>query len=215
VSSDVRCNRSAMELTAIFENWHVEDGNYPPLYRGELVSLSFELEPITIAKTSHDHTKELIHLGNAQYRFCGGVLKVYDSDLDSEIIVIKSSDFRFYVLSQEVGRYSPGDTVIGEGTLLLDHYIWVENREKYKDAPDLFYNLRVKQIRKVQTPERFIVRYKDGKSLPTRLAPSEYTGSDVEVIETMEGQPFDEEFYIIDFDSEGVEKEKIGPTFLG
>jgi hypothetical protein len=204
-----------MELTAIFENWHIEDGNYPPLYKGVLVNLSFELEPITLAKTIQDNAKELIHLGNAQYRFCGRVLKVYDNNLNSEIIVIKSNGFRFYVLSQEVGRYTPGDTVTGEGALLLDHYIWVENLEKYKDAPDLFYNLRVLRIRKVQTPERFIARYKDGKSLPVRLAPSEYTDSDVEVIETMEGQPFDEEFYIIDFDSEGVEKEKIRHTFLG
>jgi hypothetical protein len=31
----------------------------------------------------------------------------------------------------------------------------------------------------------------------------------------MEGQPFDEEFYIIEFDSEGVEKESIRRTFIG
>jgi len=179
-----------MELTAIFENWHIGDGNYPPLCKGELVNLSFELEPRTLDKAALNNAKETIHLGNAEYRFCGNVLKVYDSGLDGELIVIGVDGFRFYVLSQEVGRYIPEDLVIGEGTLLLDHYIWVENLEEYKDAPDLFYNLRVKQIRKVQTPERFIARCKDGKSYPTRLAPHDYTDSDVELIESMEGQLF-------------------------
>jgi hypothetical protein len=204
-----------MELTAIFENWHIGDGNYPPLYKGELVNLSFELEPRALAKTSQDNPKELKHYGDAQYRFCGDILKIYDNDKDGEIVVIECDSIRFYVLSQEGGRYTPGDVITGDGTLLLDHYVWVENIERYKDAPDLFYNLRVKQIRKVQTPERFISRHKTGKSFPTRLITGEYAESDVEVIETMEGQPFDEEFYIIEFDSEGVEKESIRRTFIG
>ena len=32
-----------MNLTACFESWHIGDGNSPPLSRGDLVSLSFEV----------------------------------------------------------------------------------------------------------------------------------------------------------------------------
>jgi hypothetical protein len=204
-----------MRLTAIFENWHIGDGNYPPLQRGQLVNLSFEFEPRTLAKASSERVKEFIHLGNAEYRLCAGVLNIYESELDNEIIIIEALGFRFYVLSKDMGRYAPGDLVVGVGTLLLDHYIWVENLEEFKDAPNLFYALRVKQIRKVQTPARFIRRYEGGKSLPTRLAPDDYADSDVEDIETMEGQPFDEEFYIIDFDSAEANKDAVRRTFLG
>jgi hypothetical protein len=66
-----------MRLTAIFENWHIGDGNYPPLHRGQLVNLSFEFEPTTLAKVSSETTKEFIQLGNAEYRFCGSVLNIY------------------------------------------------------------------------------------------------------------------------------------------
>jgi len=34
-----------MEIAAIFESWHIGDGNYPPLHRGQRVRLSFELIP--------------------------------------------------------------------------------------------------------------------------------------------------------------------------
>lgn len=38
-----------MQVTAIFESWHIGDGNDPPLTRGALVRLSFELEPASPA----------------------------------------------------------------------------------------------------------------------------------------------------------------------
>jgi len=91
----------------------------------------------------------------------------------------------------------------------------VENLKEYTNPPDLFYTLRVKQIRKVQTPEQFIKRYEGGKSLPTRLPPKDYADIHVEELETMEGQPFDEEFYIIDFDLAEAEKGTVRRTFTG
>ena len=208
----LRCN--AM-ITAVFENWHIGDGNYPPLHRGQLVNLSFEFEPGTLAKASLKMAKEFTHVGNAEYRFCGDVLNTYRRELGPEIIIIEADSFRFYILSQDVGRYAPADIVVGTGTLLLDHYIWVENLKEYTNPPDLFYTLRVKQIRKVQTPEQFIKRYEGGKSLPTRLAPKDYADIHVEELETMEGQPFDEEFYIIDFDLAEAEKGTVRRTFTG
>lgn len=203
-----------MKLSAIFESWHIGDDNYPPLHRGQLVNLSFEVESRSIEKTTINSPAELAHIGNAEYRITGEVIRVYGNDDEGEIIIITSNSFRFYLLTHEVDLYHPGDFVKIEGTLLLDHYIWVENLTEYTDSPDLFYNLVVQQIRKVQIPERFINRYRQGKSCPTRLSPGDYTESDTERLETMAGMPFDEEFYIIDFNSEGVEQEEIAITFI-
>ncbi|HWS53171.1 MAG TPA: hypothetical protein VN228_03560 [Pyrinomonadaceae bacterium] len=48
-----------MNLTAIFESWHVGDGNYPPLRKGQLVNLSFELEPRGVGEASDADAEEL------------------------------------------------------------------------------------------------------------------------------------------------------------
>ena len=204
-----------MELTAIFENWHIGDGNYPPLHVNQLVNLSFEVEPCSISVAVADESEQFVHLCSAEYRFPARVLKIYDDECNRKITVAESSGFRFYFISQQAHRYGPGDSLVIDGTLLIDHYIWVENLEGYSDAPNLFYNLKVRRIRKVDIPDRFIARHESGKSFPTRLRRSDYSESDVEDIETMEGQPFDEEFYIIDFDSKGLEDEVIARTFIG
>lgn len=204
-----------MKLTAVFENWHIGDGNYPPLHRGQLVSLSFELEPRSLEETSEDKPEEFSDRGDAEYRFCGRVLKVYENEGDGVITIVESAGFRFYVLLHDSTRYAPATRVAGRGTLLLDHYIWVEFLDEYADPPNLFYNLRVSRIRKVQTPEQFITRHDKGNAMPTRLAPNDYSEADVEELETMDGQSFSEEFYIIDFDNEGLGHEFISRTFIG
>ena len=106
---------------------------------------------------------------------------------------------------------SPGERVEFAGTLLLDHYIWVEYLHTYPDPPDLFYNLRVTRIRKVTVPERFIARHEGGKALPSRVGPADF--EKVEDLATMEGQPFDEEFFVIDFDGAGLEGANLPLTF--
>ena len=35
-----------MDIVAVFQTWHIGDGNYPPLEKEQLVNLSFELEEI-------------------------------------------------------------------------------------------------------------------------------------------------------------------------
>lgn len=244
---------STMELTAIFESWFIGDGTYPPLHKGQLVNLSFEITPKHITETVSDTPERFNHLGSGEYSFCGEILKTYPNANDTSgmimatsanldkmpsmissiaqrlklllykvfrpnlvgtIIVVKASDFSFYILSYETKTYARGSKIAGIGTLSLDHYAWVEFLCSYEDAPNLFYNLQVKRIRKVQIPDKFVDRYEDGKSQPTRLEPNEYSASDVEEIETMIGQPFDEEFYIIDFDTNGVENASIKRTFI-
>jgi hypothetical protein len=199
-----------MNLTAIFESWHIGDGNYPPLNVGQLTNLSFELEPRKTEEVGLDIPESFEHLGKGEYRFCGNVLKVYGDG----ITIINTGDFRFYIMSNESGHYLEGRRYCGEGTLVLDHYSWVEFFAKYENPPDLFYKLSVERILKVNIPEKFVARHETGKSLPTRLIPEDYSLSDVEEINTMQGQPFDEEFYIIEFDSSELEGRDIPRTFI-
>ena len=195
-----------MQITAIFESWHIGDGNYPPLSRGDLVHLSFELGSATLALALSSWMPHLEHLGNAQYRGVARVLRRYPA-----LIVLEVDPLRFYVSSQASASLAEGDHVEFAGTLLLDHYAWVESRRD-ADDPDLFYNLRVERIRKVEIPKRFISRDDAGKAFPTRLGSDDF--EKVEEVATMEGQPFDEEFYVIDFDGTGLGRAVVPLTFI-
>lgn len=205
-----------MELTAVFEAWHIGDGNYPPLHVGQLVNLSFEIETTSLKPAGIDLPENLTHQGNAEYQFCGEILRVYGKEKERKLIVIQVQDFRFYI---ELGLNVPvpcevGAKVMGQGTLLLDYYIWVEFLANYEDPPNLFYNLHVTRIRKIRIPERFVVRQDKGTSCPVRLSPKDYSDVDIEDMSTMEGQSFDQEFYLVDFDTKGFEKVEIPRTFL-
>jgi len=149
--------------------------------------------------------------GGAQYRFVGIVLRVYNDDGSDAITVIEIAGFRFYINRSFGCRV--GDWVQGSGKLLLDHYIWVEFLDKYKDPPDLFYQLRVERIHTVKIPEPFIKRHSGGKSLPCSLTLSDYDTSDLREIETMEGQASDEEFYLLDLADEGL-ADPVPRTFI-
>ena len=202
-----------MELTAIFESWLVGDGNYPPLHRGQLVRLSFELQPKRIATRQNGNASLFQHQGDAEYLGRGQVIRKY-TETDETIAVIAAGEFRFFIDAPAAADLAVGDQIEFEGTLHLDHYVWVEFLGEYPDPPDLFYNLRVTRIRKVQVPERFIQRQRDekAKTYPAHVSPSDFGA--VEELETMDGQRFDEEFYVIDFDSSGVETAQIPRTFL-
>ena len=154
-----------MQLTAVFESWHIGDGNYPPLHRGQLVRLSFELEASNLAIAPVAAGARFEHRGNAEYRGVGRVLRVYRGE--ASIAVIEANGFRFYVNGPVAENLAAGASVEFAGTLLLDHYLWVEFLSRYSDPPDLFYNLRVTRILRVSVPERFIARHSRGKALPT------------------------------------------------
>ena len=199
-----------MELTAVFESWHVGDGNYPPLQRHQLVRLSFELHPRRLLGVVGDTTPLLQHRGDAEYAGRGMVLRRY-GDPETPIAVIETGAFRFFISAPEAEALVPGALIEFEGTLFLDHYVWVEFLDRYADPPDLFYNLRVTRIRKVQIPDHFIKRSTKGKALPTHVGPADF--GTVEDLDTMAGQPFEEEFYVVDFDGKGLEGVEIPKTF--
>ena len=203
-----------MNPTAIFESWHISDGNYPPFTKGQLVNLSFELEPRKMEEVSLSIPESFEHLGNGEYRCCCTVQKVYLGEDRDTVVIFQADDFRFYAMSEQPDTYKQGLRYCGEGTLLLDHYYWVEFLERYQDPPNLFFNLKVSRILKVKIPEWFVARNEKGKSLPTRLVPKDYSASDVEEIDTMDLQSLDEDFYVIEFDSPGLEGCAIPRSFL-
>ncbi len=203
-----------MKIEAIFESWHVPDGNYPPLSVGNYVNLSFELEHDALEAVAQDVPQHFTLKGNAKYEFCGSVLRKYNESEETPVLIIEAAEMRFYINSAEVMGYRVGTQIKGHGTLLLDHYIWVEFLDSYKNPPNLFYNLQVKRIRKVRIPESFIQRNFKGKLLPTRVDVNKLSAEYLEELQTMLGQSFDEEFYLIEFDNEGLGHKKIQKTFL-
>lgn len=191
-----------MQLTVIFEEWHIGDGNYPPLRRGMDVNLSFQIEPSApLEEISSAAPLSFRHAGNGEYHFVAEVIRNYPPGDSPPIAVFNTGEFRFYIEAGGVGHVPVGTRVRGTGTLLLDYYIWVEFPEDYPDPPDLFYNLQVVRITKVRIPERFVTRHARGKSYPLRVSPAELRSGDYEELETMEGEALDEAFWMVDFES--------------
>ena len=195
-----------MELTAIFESWHIGDGNYPPLDRGQLVRLSFELEPDGDPTATSEVEIRFTHLGNAQYEGVGRVVGHW-----SRLTVLEVATGFYLYIATLTRDFDPGAYVEFRGTLALDHFAWVENRRRFEGCPDLLVNLRVVRIRQIGVPEHFVARTTQGKAHPTRVGSSEF-GSSI-VLDSMRNQPFDEEFYVIDFDGNGLAAEDIPLTF--
>jgi len=204
-----------VQLTAVFETWHIGDGNYPPLRRGQLVNLSFELEPHSLSKSTFLKDSKFEQIKDAEYSFAGMVLRVYSDPPSGWIVVVQAGDFRFYMNSFPPGTASlgQGDACEGYGRLLLDHYIWVEFLDSYDDPPNLFYPLRLTRIRSVKIPDSFISRSEKGMSGPTSLSPDVYPTSAIAEVERMENVEENWLFYVVDFDDSTVGAAGIPLTF--
>lgn len=128
-----------MQLTAIFESWHIGDGNYPPLRRGMEVNLSFQIEPASALETvSPNAPLAFEHAGNAEYYFVADVIRSYPGGDSPPIAVLDTGNFRFYIESDRSGQHSVGERTNGMGTLCLDYYIWVEFLKNYADPARSF-----------------------------------------------------------------------------
>ena len=171
-----------------------------------LVNLSFQMQLRTLQVGGE--AERWFELGDAQHQFVGTVLQVYGGD--EPTAVIRTESLRFFIEGEHVGGLREGMVVHGEGTLVIDYYGWVEFLHARKDPPNIFYNLRVNRIRAVEVPDRFVARGNDVVSWPATVSPVEF-GSIVE-LETMEGQPFTREFYIIDFETID---QAVPKTFIG
>ncbi len=191
-----------MDIVAVFQTWHIGDGNYPPLEKERLVNLSFELEEIGIAASEGKRAEEFAHTGGGFHRFRARVLRLYTGAVehsDTSLFVLESRGFRFYIsLNGAVPDDLRGSSVVeGTGYLVLDSYDWVQFLEWYDDPPDLFYQLRVRRIWK-----------------PRDYA-SSFNPENAEEIDTMMGRAFrSEPYYVVEFTSEGVPRYPSPRTFL-
>ena len=147
-----------VKLTAVFESWHIADGNYPPLRRGQHVNLSFEVEPSVIDRLPSSEPDSFVHLGGGEYEFAGTVLRIYSDDVSDPVVVVSCGELRFYM--NRSLSLNTGHRVHGRGKLLLDHYLWVEFLDRYPNPPDLFYQLIVERIKRVQIPLSLVAHHK-------------------------------------------------------
>lgn len=203
-----------MQLTAVFEHWHLGDGNYPAFVVGQEARLSFELD-VTSAELADEATHDgLRKLRDAEYEVVGRVIRQYPEG-SSSFPVIESDWFRFYCPFSAAAADLPlGSRVRLRGRLALDHFGWVEFLDRYPDAPDLFYPVRVVRIRQVDIPERFIHRSEHGLAAPTALGTDEYHEWDVREVEMVSDRE-SESFSLLDLEllpkSAGPQR----PTFAG
>ena len=173
-----------MQLTAIFEGWLLSDGSYPPLHRGQLVNLAFELRPTALHRRLPGSDR-FESMSDAACRLHGTVRRVY-SDEDPPVAVLEAEGFRCYLESPAVKELGAGAPIAADGTLAVDYYIWSEFlAEHYADAPNLFYALRVTRIRRVLIPEPAITQTDRSLAAPTALPLDDVAAEDVEEVETM------------------------------
>lgn len=204
-----------MQLTAVFEHWHLGDGNYPALAVGDEARLSFELDAAAVEPAPPDAPAAVAHLRDAEYAVTARVIRRYDDGAGSTFPVLEAGWFRFYSPTSAAAALPVGSVVHLRGRVALDHYLWVEFRTRYPDPPDLFYGVRVVRVRQVAIPERFVRRDARSVSHPTALAPGEYdlaTVRDVSQVAELEDGPA---FSLVDLDILPAGAGPARPTFSG
>jgi hypothetical protein len=201
-----------MELTVVFESWLVPDGKYPPLVVGDEIRIALEVAPSALETADASVPLGYQSCGDGEYTLCACVLRVYHGDFGSSA-AFDAGGLRFYVTNFTGKFLREGEHVQITGTLLVDQYAWSEDVGTAPDAPDLFHNFRVRRIRQVRLPERFVARHARGKTHPARLGPADYGPEDVYEVDSMVGASFDEEFYLLDLDARGLETKSLPPTF--
>ena len=179
----------------------------PLTQKGMFVNLSFELNADEITLTPDASPSFFRHLGEANYEFSGSVLREYD-----RLIILECSGFKFYVTGSASKICPSGKCVRGHGTLLLDHYLWVEFLDQYADPPDLFYTLRVQRIWVNRIPDHYISRTENAFAHPTRLQYAETQPIEVEEITSDSSV----RYYVVEFSDEALDRNVSVPrTFNG
>jgi len=196
-----------MQLFTIFEPSLIPDKAYPPLSKGNLVRLSFRME-CTRLEATREQQERFTRLDDTQYRFSGRVRLRYNKP--NPFIVIEALGFRFYTLEPRGLQLKRGNWVDGEGTLLLDYGDWAFH---ILGGRSLLFNFRVINIWKVPIPERYVTRGVGAISGPTYVRPGAYEAETRQPVETMDGQPVDWLFYIVELDDRSLTGMDIPPTF--
>ena len=203
-----------MKLTAVFEHWHLGDGNYPALAVGDEVRLSFELTIHAVDPLPHDAAEEVVQIQDAEYAIAARLIRRYAEGDGREFPVFEADWFRFYCPIAPPDDLPIGARVRLRGTLALDHYLWVEFLHRYPDAPDLFYNLRVARVRQVRIPPRFVTRTQESLSHPTSVAPTNYGAGDVIDVRRVAERDDGPAFSLVEFEPLPAGAGPSRPTFI-
>jgi hypothetical protein len=204
-----------MRLTAVYEHWHLGDGNYPAFAVGDEVRLSFELDVDEAAPAPPGEPEAFERVRDAEYVATARVIQRYPDGISATFPVFEAAGFRFYSPFQRAGEFPVGSIVRLRGTLVLDHYQWVEFLGQYSDPPDLFYNLRVARIRRIAIPARFIQRSTRTVVYPTSVGSEDYSPDGYEEVQGVEEGGSAPAFSLIDFESLPAGTGPVRPSFFG
>jgi hypothetical protein len=175
-----------MQITTIFEGWLLGDGSYPPMFRGQLVNLAFQICPRSVHYPATGQT-DFESRDDGTCRLHGTVTWLRPANTnETPVAIVDAGIFRGYVSGDEVQQWESGASVTIEGELHVDYYIWSEFlADQYPDAPNLFYPFRVARIRRAWIPERFIARTERSQVSPATVPLEQVSSDDVEEVETM------------------------------
>lgn len=201
-----------MQITVVFEHWHLGDGNYPAFARGDTACLSFEMDIADIVAIQ-DVRPHLMRVEDAEYECVARVVRLYPDGVNSHFAVFETDGFRFYSPHSLAATLRVGDLEKMTGRLALDHYLWVEFLDRYADPPNLFYVVSIDRIRHVRIPERFIQRTGRNLSSPTALNKSDYGDGTMDVSRVDEGDDV-ASFSLFDLTIAGERSEAQKPTFF-
>jgi hypothetical protein len=212
-----------MQVTMIFEHCLLGDGCYPPLSRGQLVNLAFQICPQSVHYSAPGQVG-FESRDDGTCRLHGTVTWLLSAKTEeTPVAVVDAGSFRGYVEEAEVRRWELGASVTIEGELHVDYYVWSEFlANHYPDAPNLFYPFRVARIRRAWIPERFIARTERSLASPASAPLEEVSRHNVEEVETMHDGDDEAErpladyhpsFFLVDLADDDLPLEEIPRTF--
>jgi hypothetical protein len=170
-----------LSICSTFEEWYIEDGNYPPLKKGDKVNLSFNMQ-IKNIEIIEDEIYNFNKIKYSEYEFSGKVIYNYSS-----IIIIDTNNFMFYIENKKNLDIPLNAFVKGNGKLLVDYYVWVGNYGKRgENPPDIFYNFKIDKILEINILENYIQETKNGFTLPCSLTSDYFNDTDIGEIDKMD-----------------------------
>ncbi|MDR2151238.1 MAG: hypothetical protein LBO72_00300 [Helicobacteraceae bacterium] len=179
-------------ICAVLEEWVIQDGNYPILRKSDKVNLSFYIEIYEFEAKTREEKYLFERIKYAEYNFSGKV--IYKK---RDLIVVDTNQFKFYIELDEKAKASVGDFVKGRGRLTIDYFVWVENLPKYKDPPNILYNLIVEKIYVIKIPKTHITRSENTIGFSAALSAEEFNQNDMqEADQTRSAYEF--AFYLLD-----------------
>ena len=206
---------ASMQLTVVFEHWHLGDGNYPAFTVGDEARLSLELSVTSVDLPEATAPDEIRQVQDAEYVVVGQIIRVYEDDVASALVIVESGWLRFYCKSSEVAQLTVGCRIRLLGQFALDHYLWVEFLDSYAEPPDLFYGFRVARVRQVRISPRFVERSSTSFVHPAALRPGEYAPNEAREVQAVSEDADGPSFSLLDLTLLPAGTGPVRPSFIG